>query len=283
MESTRLKKFDISCPKCGIEKEISVPTSLFLEKMFGTVKIKVPQGAVCADHNFIVFISTKGQVIGYDIIDASVSLDHKEKLPEDLIDLTLDEIIDTFGFNCVAGFIHAKLFDYPSFIIRNEEFDLDIEQLNKLFDRLIPPKYRNSNAIKDEEFDSYVFPNPNYYYSTIKKENTDAFLINNQKLVIQVPWRIQIDFEKSSLRNALGKKDKSEQLEYLAQYINQFISDVEFTQNILENVKNISEKELIKKLKEKLIVSTINKNRILSIKEFITRRISKEVGRKIKK
>jgi len=58
MESTRLKQFDISCPKCGIEKEISVPTSLFLEKKFGTVKIKVPQGAVCADHNFIVFIST---------------------------------------------------------------------------------------------------------------------------------------------------------------------------------------------------------------------------------
>jgi len=164
MESTRLKQFDISCPKCGIEKEISVPTSLFLEKKFGTVKIKVPQGAVCADHNFIVFISTKGQVIGYDIIDASVSLDQKEKLPEDLIDLTLDEIIDTFGFNCVAGFIHAKLFDYPSSIIRNEEFDLDIEQLNELFDRLIPPKYRNSNSIKDEEFDSYVFPNPNYYY-----------------------------------------------------------------------------------------------------------------------
>jgi len=68
----------------------------------------------------------------------------------------------------------------------------------------------------------------------------------------------------------------------LAQYINQFIRDVEFTQSLLENVRSISEKELIKKLKENLKVSTINKNRIISIKEFITRRISKEVGRKIK-
>ncbi|MBY8980080.1 MAG: hypothetical protein KGD72_06800 [Candidatus Lokiarchaeota archaeon] len=282
MESSRLKKFDISCPKCGIEKEISVPDSLFLQKKFGTVKIKVPQGAVCKDHNFIVFISTKGQVIGYDIIDASVSLDQEEERPEDLIDLTLDELIDAFGFNCVAGFIRAKLFDYPSSIIRNEEFALDIGQLNKLFDNLIPPKYQTTNAIRDEEFDSYVFPNPNYYYSTIKKENTGAFLINNRKLVIQVPWRVQIDFEKSILSNALSKKDKSEQLQYLAQDINQFISDVEFTQSLLENVRNISEKELIKKLKEKRIVSPINKNRILLIKEFITRRISKEVGRKIK-
>ena len=282
MEGVRLKQFDVSCPKCGIGKEISVPDSLFLQKKFGTVKIKVPQGVVCKDHNFIVFISTKGQIIGYDIIDASVSLDQKEKLPEDLIDLTLDELIDAFGLDCVAGLIHAKLFDYPSFVIRNEEFALDIEQLNELFDRLIPPKYRNSNTIKEEEFDSYVFPNPNYYYTTIKKKHADAFLINNRKLVIQVPWRIEIDFEKSILRNALGKKDKSEQLKYLAQYIKQFISDVEFAQNLLESVKSIREKELIKKLKEKLIVSTINKNRILLIKEFINRRISKEIASKIK-
>jgi hypothetical protein len=283
MESARLKQFDVTCPKCGSGKIISVPDSLFVQKKFGTVKIKVPQGAVCKDHNFIVFISTKGQIIGYDIIDASVSLDQKEMLPENLSDLTLDEVIDAFGFNCVAGFLHAKLFDYPSYIIRNDEFALDIEQFNDFFDRLIPPNYRNSNVIKDDEFDSYVFPNPNYYYTAFKREHSDAFLINNRKLVIQVPWRIHIDFEKSILTNALGKTDTSEQLKYLAQYVNQFISDVEFTQKVLENVKNINEKELIKKLKEKLIVSTINKNRILSIKEFITRRISKELGSKIKK
>lgn len=283
MESARLKQFDVTCPKCGNGKVISVPDSLFVQKKFGTVKIKVPQGAVCKDHNFIVFISTKGQIIGYDIIDASVTLDQMKKLPENLSDLTLDEVIDAFGFNCVAGFLHAKLFDYPSYIIRNEEFALDIEQLNDLFDRLMPTNYRNSNAIKEDEFDSYVYPNPNYYYTTFKREHIDAFIINNRKLVIQVPWRIQIDFEKSILTNALGKTDTSEQLKYLAQYVNQFISDVEFTQKVLENVKNIDKKELIKKLKEKLIVSTINKNRILSIKEFITRRISKEVGSKIKK
>ncbi len=282
MESASLKQFDVTCPKCGSGRIISVPESLFVQKKFGTVKIKVPQGAVCKDHNFIVFISTKCQIIGYDIIDASVSLDQKEKLPENLSDLTLDEVIDAFGFNCVAGFLHAKLFDYPSFIIRNDDSALDIDQLNDLFDKLIPLKYRNSNAIVDEEFDSYVFSNPKYYYTTFKREHTDAFLINNRKLVIQVPWRIQIYFEKSILNNALGKKDKSEQLKYLAQYINQFIGDVEFTQNLLENVRSISEKELIKKLKEKLIVSTINKNRILVIKEFINRRISKEVGSKIR-
>ena len=282
MENAKLKKFDVSCPKCGIGKEISVPSSLFLQKKFGTVKIKVPQGAVCNDHNFIVFISTKGQIIGYDIIDASVSSDQKENLPGDLKNLTLDELIDAFGLNCVAGLIHAKLFDYPAYIVRNEEFALDIEQLNELFDKFMPSKYRDTNDIKDEEFDSYVFSNPNYYYSSMKKQHTDAFLINNRKLVIQIPWQIQNDFEKSIIRNALGKKDKREQLKYLAQYINQFIGDVEITYNLLENVESIREKELLKKLKEKLILSTIDKNRISLIKEFINRRISKRVGSKIR-
>ena len=280
--STRLKKFEVSCPRCGLGREISVPESLFFDKKFGTVKIKIPQGAVCKEHNFIVFISTKGNIIGYDIIDASVSLDQKDKLPIDLINLTLDELIDAFGFNCVAGFIHAKLFDYNSRIIRSEEFILDFRQLNLLFDRLIPIKYRNSNVIADEEFDSYVFPNPNFFYTMVKKEHNSAFLINNRKLVIQVPWRAHIDFEKSILSNALGKKDKTEQLKYLALYINQFISDIEFTMALLENAKSISEKELIKKLKEKLIVSTINRNRIVLIKEFISRRISKDLSKKIK-
>jgi len=280
--SSNLKRFDVSCPRCGVGKEISIPESLFFDKKFGTVKIKVPKGVVCKEHDFIVFISTKGNVIGYDIIDASVSLDQKDKLPIDLISLTLDELIDTFGFNCVAGFIHAKLFDYDSRIIRNEESSFNIEQLNELFDRLIPVEYRNSNVIIDEEFDSYVFPNPNYFYTMAKQEYTNAFLINNRKLIIQVPWQSQIDFEKSILSNALGKSDKKEQLKYLALYINQFISDVEFTISLLENAKGISEKELTKKLKEKLIVSTINRNRIVLIKEFISRRISKDLSKKIK-
>jgi hypothetical protein len=281
--SSRLKKFKVSCPRCGAGKEISVPESLFYDKKFGTVKIKVPQGVVCKEHNFIVFISTKGNIIGYDIIDTSVSLDQKDKLPIDLTSLTLDELIDAFGFDCVAGFIHAKLFDYSSRIIRNEEFSLNIEQLNDLFDKLIPIKYRNSNVILDEEFDSYVFPNPHFYYTMIKNKDANAFLINNHKLVIQVPWHGHIEFEKAILSNALGKTDKTEQLKYLALYITQFISDVEFTKSLLENAKAISEKELIRKLKEKLIVSTINRNRIVLIKEFISRRISKDLSKKIKK
>jgi hypothetical protein len=84
------------------------------------------------------------------------------------------------------------------------------------------------------------------------------------------------------LDNALGRKDKVEQLKYLAQYINQFIKDAEFTKTLLENSKSISEKNLIKLLKQKLIVSTINRKRVLIIKEFIKQRYPKEISDKIK-
>jgi len=280
--SSSLKRFNVACPKCGTEKQINVPETLFYQKKFGTVKIKVPQGAVCTDHHFIVFISTKGQIVGYDVIDASVSSDQDRNLLKEIIDLTLDELIDAFGFNCVIGLIHAKLFDYPSFIIRSDEFKINIDQLDEMFDRLIPLQYRNDNAIKDVFFDTYVFINENYFYTAFKDNNRDAFLINNRKAVIQKPWETSCDFEKSILDNALGRKDKGEQLKYLTQYINQFIKDVEFTKTLLENSKRISEKDLIKQLKEKLVVSTINKKRVSIIKEFIKQRFSKELSDKIK-
>ena len=280
--SSNLKGFRVACPKCGTEKQINVPESLFYQKKFGTVKIKVPQGAVCKDHNFIVFISTKGQIVGYDVIDTSVSSDQDANTSKEIIDLTLDELIDAFGFNCVAGLIHAKLFDYSSFVVRSEAFKINIEQLDEMFDRLIPLQYRNNNAIKDVEFDTYVFTNQDYFYTAFKNNNTDAFLINNHKHIIHKPWETACEFEKSILENALGRNDESEQLKYLAQYIIQFIKDVEFTKTLLENSKSISEKNLMKQLKEKLIVSTINKKRILVIKEFIKQRFSSELSAKIK-
>lgn len=280
--SSNLKGFNVACPKCGEEKQINVPESLFYQKKFGTIKIKVPQGAVCKNHNFIVFISTKGQIVGYDVIDTSISSDQHGNLSKEIIDLTLDELIDAFGFNCVAGLIHAKLFHYPSFVVRSEEFHIDIEQLDEMFDRLIPLQYRNDNPIKDVEFDTYVFTNENYFYTAFKNNNEGAFLINNRKHIIHKPWENACEFEKSILDNALGRNNKGEQLKYLAQYITQFLKDVEFTKSLLENSDTISEKDLIKQLKQKLIVSTINKKRVSIIKEFIKQRYPKELSDKIR-
>ena len=280
--------FEVTCPKCGKGKEISIPNSLFANKKFGTIKIKVPQGAVCENHNFIVFITTKKKIVGYDLIDASISTESTDTPLKEESEIELDEsislnhLIQVFGFDCVAGLIHAKLFDYPSAILRNEELKVKLDDLNNFLDNLIPAEYKNDNTINDIILDSYVFQNEDYFYNMVRNQNKHAFLINNHRFIIQEPWEIDIEFEKSILHNALERRTISDQSKYLAHYISQFINDVDFTKQLLESTGSISKKELVKKLKEKLIISTIDKKRVIVIKNFLERRISSEISSRIK-
>ena len=280
--------FEVTCPKCGKGKEISIPNSLFANKKFGTIKIKVPQGAVCENHNFIVFITTKKKIVGYDLIDASISTESTDTPLKEESEIELDEsislnhLIQVFGFDCVAGLIHAKLFDYPSAILRNEELKVKLDDLNNFLDNLIPAEYKNDNTINDIILDSYVFQNEDYFYNMVRNQNKHAFLINNHRFIIQEPWEIDIEFEKSILHNALERRTISDQSKYLAHYISQFINDVDFTKQLLEKTGSISKKELVKKLKEKLIISTIDKKRVIVIKNFLERRISSEISSRIK-
>lgn len=63
----------VECPNCGETKLIKIPLSVYSNKRFGLVKIKVPQGAVCQNHQFIVITDTKQNIIGYETIDISIS------------------------------------------------------------------------------------------------------------------------------------------------------------------------------------------------------------------
>ncbi|MHA2281913.1 MAG: hypothetical protein ACXAC5_13805 [Promethearchaeota archaeon] len=67
------KVLEIKCPTCGEIKNINVPESIFSQKKFGTIKIQVPLNAVCPDHQFIVFVDTKGTVRGYEKIDIHIA------------------------------------------------------------------------------------------------------------------------------------------------------------------------------------------------------------------
>ncbi|MBD3342499.1 MAG: hypothetical protein GF353_25590, partial [Candidatus Lokiarchaeota archaeon] len=68
------KELVLTCPICQKEKAIQVPDSVFAQKKFGTIKIQVPIGAVCPDHQFIVFVDSKGIIRGYEKIDIQMSM-----------------------------------------------------------------------------------------------------------------------------------------------------------------------------------------------------------------
>jgi uncharacterized protein (UPF0297 family) len=274
----QLRLLKPSCPRCGATKEITVPESLFAKKQFGFIKIQVPKGAICANHQFIVIADAKGFILGYEEIDLSVSKDNDDELFEK--QKTLNKKL---GYNCIAGLIHAKLFNYPAYIIRTNDPEINMEDLNRFFNDLMPFDYVNGHVIETMKYDEEIFPHPGYFYSLVQQQKPHAFLMNPQKHIIQIPWRTTITFEQNIVNFALGKEDESESYKWLANSLSIFVNDAHITKETLESIKKITEKDLIKLLDEKLTFSTINKYRMALINEFIYRRMNSDLLKKIKK
>ncbi|MGB5911442.1 MAG: hypothetical protein WBH31_09635 [Promethearchaeia archaeon] len=280
------KLLKIACPSCGSAKELKIPDSIFSEKKMGFIKIQVPQGAVCNDHIFMVLTDSKGKVLGYETFDVAISKpkeqfeDIKE---EQSTGPTLRGLIDKFGFNCIAGLIHAKLFGYSSFMVSSLELNTDISELKNTIESIIPKTYRNSSTIDKIEYDGETFPRPGYYYAILTSRRNNVFLINPYKHVIQSPWEIDIEYEQMIINHALKRDENGIQFKILTEFLQRLLKDVDEAKFILENCKKISEKDLIKELNVRLTLSSINKSRMRLIKEFINRRISPELAAKIRK
>ncbi len=273
-----------ACPKCGVTKNIPILASIFAQKTFGFIKIQVPQGGCCEDHQFIVIADNEAKIIGYEAIDLSVTKEEEQLAEmESEVKFPLKYLINKLGFNSVAGLIHAKLFKYDSFIIRSDEADISMEDLNEYFDMMIPEPYKNSIKIDTIYFDAQIFPNPGYFYSLVANQRTKAFLFNPRKRIIQMPWYTSIAYETHIINYALKRTDPKEQTKIISDSIGRFISDSEFAKTILDGVKKISEKEFIKTLDEKLALTTINKYRMALINEFLRRQVSVDLLKKIKK
>ena len=105
--------------------------------------------------------------------------------------------------------------------------------------------------------------------------------MNPHKHIIQMPWKTGLDLEKNIINSAINKEEGNERLRFLTFFISKFLHDVDNTLLILENTKKISKKNLINKLKGISITTTITKDRVSCIKEFINRRISPQIAKKI--
>lgn len=281
MMQVQYKSIHVTCPRCGAEKSVPVPITLFSEKKLGHVKIQVPKGAVCQDHVFIVFLDVQGRIIGYETVDLSILSLADIKTRKDGKTISLKEFIDIMGFQCFAGLIHAKLFNYPLYIIVRNEFKVNLDVINNVLDDLMPEMYKNTRSLKTFKYDEDIYPLVTYFYALVKNMRKTAFLMNNRKHIVQIPWKTGLELEQSIINSALSKDDKNEQLKFIAFYISKFLEDVEKTLIIVKSVKKMSKKDLVKKLKEIAITSTVSKNYISFIKEFVHRRISPELAKKI--
>ncbi|MFX0003771.1 MAG: hypothetical protein ACFE9C_01930 [Candidatus Hodarchaeota archaeon] len=281
------KYINIACPSCGSEKIVNIPLSLFTEKKFGHVKIQVPQGAVCPDHVFVVLLDLEARILGYQTVDLSVS-SADESTPKDQNHVEKDEslglmrFIRMLGYNCFAGLIHAKLFDYQPYIIKTSTTEIDMNEVNQFLDDIVPEVYKNHKFVEEIEYDDETFPTATYFYALVKNQKTRDFLMNPHKQIIQIPWQTGLELEKTIIANTLNNKNPNEHLKFVSFYISKFLEDVDKTKKIIDPVKKISNKDIVKKLKEIAITSTISKEYVSSIKEFIHRRISPDLASKIR-
>jgi len=264
------KEITVTCPVCEAIKNIKIPEAIFAQKKFGTIKIQVPQGAVCKEHQFIVFVDTKGLVRGYEKIDLLMKPLEKEIDP---YRLTLRSFINKFGLYGVFSLIHAKIFNYPAYILRNKDSTERTDLINNIANILLPENYRaTSKIIFLDETD----------YNKIKLGEKNSFVMDTQQHILQTPWSEKLKFEEAIIKEALEIIDEEEQMVLLQQNISKFIYEAEFVKNFLEGVKMVYEDDLIEKISRELMMPKVNRYRISLIKDFIRQRFSPKLSEKIK-
>jgi len=265
------KEIEISCPVCNKSKKINIPEQIFNQKKFGIIRVQVPQGGVCQEHQFIVFIDTKGIIRGYEKIDLqlmSTSTQAQEKGK-----FTLNNFVHLFGLYGVFCLIHAKIFNYPAFIIKNEEIAQLSGLVNRIGNAILPENYRNSSTITFLD---------KIEYSEINLKEKNALLIDDKLHILQIPWDEKLKFEEELIKPALEILNENEQLKLVQHGIMTFIRQAEYVKSLLEKVKFIDSEDLIEKISRELLESKVNNYLVALIKDFISQRYSTKLAEKIK-
>ncbi|MFW9826859.1 MAG: hypothetical protein ACFFEY_04475 [Candidatus Thorarchaeota archaeon] len=264
---------EIICPTCGNIKNINVPESIFSQKKFGTIKIQIPVNAVCSEHQFIVFVDTRGVIRGYEPIDVFMSILSPEHEREALRKINLRNLIQTFGIYGIFNLIHAKVFNYPVYIIKNNSFEYNEDLLNSIGDSLLPERYKGNKTI-------HIIEDPDVNKIKIKDKN--SLIMDLSQRIFQTPWTTKLKFEEEIIKRALEIIDEEEQIKLLQQDIANFFSEVHYTISILQDFDEIYEEDLVEKLFLALNIKRISNYRLNLIKEFIKRNISRKIVSKIK-
>lgn len=272
--SDRYKNINVKCPICKTSKNLDLPRALFSQKEVGTIKIQIPPGAVCSDHQFIIFLDSDGMIRGYERIDLEMLESTIETKREVKGKITLKKLTQMMGIYGIFSLIHAKVFNYPAFIVVNENFEYNAAIINSIGNELLPERYRGGRTIhlyKETEYDK------------VELNIKDALLLDINKHISQIPWDEKLKFEENIVEKALEIFDEQEQLYLIQRFISSFIEEAEYALKILENKDEISKKDLIKKITKQVRQAKINNYRLNLIIQFIKRRFSPRLVAKISK
>ncbi|MFX1499309.1 MAG: hypothetical protein ACFFBH_17465 [Promethearchaeota archaeon] len=270
MEKT-YREIQVTCPICSAVKNVEIPEKLFIQKRFNIIKIQIPRGGVCRKHNFIVFVDDKGIIRGYDQIDLLM----KSTIQEEQVTkrFSLHHFIDMFGFYGMLCLVHAKIFNYPAYIIKDKNSEDFSNSINRIGENLLPETYRGDFNIHFlEETD----------YNKIKLREQNAFLMDSEHRILHIPWQEKLTFEEEIIKKAIDILDENEQITLIQQNISKLIREAEYVIRVLEKENEVFEEDLMEKMARELMISKPNRYRISLIKEFIKQRKSPKLAIKIK-
>ncbi|MFX0147850.1 MAG: hypothetical protein ACFE8E_08865 [Candidatus Hodarchaeota archaeon] len=264
------REIQVTCPDCSIVKNVMIPEKLFIQKKFGIIKIQIPQGGVCREHQFVTFIDVKGVIRGYDRIDLLMKTTIED---QEVKRFSLKHFIDIFGLYGVFCLIHAKIFNYPTYIIKDKSFEDISNVINRIGNNLLPEEYQGTVSIEFlDETD----------YTKIKLKEKNAFVIDSHRRILQTPWQEKVKFEEEIIKKALDILDEDEQMLLIQQNILKFIREAKYVVRVLEREKEIFEKDLMEQISRELMIPKPNRYRMSLIKEFINQRYSSKLTEKIK-
>ncbi len=271
--SNRYKKIKAICPVCKASMILDIPKALFFQKQVGVIKIQIATGAVCSDHQFILFLDSEFTVRGYERIDLDLKESTKETEGVTIGQLNLKKLIQIFGTYGIFSIIHAKIFNYPIFIVVDEDFEYSSDILNSIGNKILPERYRGGRTIhfyKEADYDN------------VELNIKDGVLLDIHRRILQIPWDEKLKFEEFLIKKALEIFNEQEQLLVIEFYVSKFINEAECGLNILENKNQISKKELIKQISKELMIEKINNYRLNLIIEFINHRFSPKLTSNLK-
>lgn len=248
---------EVVCPICGTKKNTTVPSYIFENKAFGTLKIQIHKGIIC-DHQFVIFVDKKGKIRGYEKIDIQLSTAPKA-VGQAEKKASLDFIVKLMGDFASVNIFHAFLLDIPVVIIRktrNEDWE---NQVNTMSKELFPDLFESKTPIEFVDRSEYK-----------EKKIKNLLLIDEEGYILSAPWEInKFDFEEDLLKKALGAEDFKAQLIIFQRAIKLLISKVEYTIELLEQTDTLYEEEIKENFIKKFMIKKVSDYDVDLVKEIL--------------
>ena len=263
---------EVKCPfqDCPSKKIIKVPSHVFENKAFGTLKIQIAKGYVCPEHQFVVFLDKKGVVRGTEKIDMQIAVAQKIK-PEQELTADLNTIDTSIGDFALCNIFHAFILDTPVVIVKKTLDEAILDQIILIFKNFFPDLFELKNPLKimnQNEFKDFKM--------------TNILVIDDKGFIINSPWQIDnFEFEKENLiQKTLESKDIKTQIIIFKQLISTLMKKVEVVREMLNSGSGVIYAEDIKtKLEKEFLVKKVSDYDLNLIKEILKSKYLVDVSR----